>query len=705
MSLKARVSLDAQRVIKESFQDLERTLSTNDRVSLDSTTLDDVREAIVQVQDGLKARGVYRNMRRLMPLLTGLQYYSQAIEVLCNGTPYLPWVWAPIKLVLKVASEYVEAFEKIIKAYSRIAEPLARFEMFDRSFAGNKDVQQTLAVFYSDILSFHKEAYRFVRRSGWRLLFLTSWGRFQRKFDGIIEDLKAHEDLVDKTTNAVNITEAREMRDKLKLWREESQTQLAKDEAERTAAQYRAVVGWLNFDDSNQHKVFDTIASEAQKSPGTCSWILQQRQVQAWLRCNSEMTFVVLQGGPGTGKSVLASQIVNFLRSSEQSLVISHFCTYSYEESLDYEQILRSILIQIIRPNTDLVAHVYDTLVLKKRVPTNQALEGLLRDVFGVGSSKSEYIHLVLDGLDECQKSAQPRVVKILERVVSAAFSSGSTVCKVLLFSRAAQVGLKKGNSKRTICLSDEKNSMTQAIEQYATLRLAELRPRLAQMRIDDADMKRLEAQIASKADGMFLWARLVLEYLENNMFFGREEILRVTDALPQELGAFYRQILAHSTARFSELSIQRARSILGWIAFAERPLRKAEFRSALAFSSGNPDVDELPPPYLFDMCKPLVEERSDSTFAFIHVYLQSPDSIMVLDRADVLRHHGLTIATCLLSSLQVYVPTCLSHTRLSRTLNGIHGFHNYAAEHWADCLLSIVKDYDNTWEDSEFFF
>jgi hypothetical protein len=61
-------------------------------------------------------------------------------------------------------------------------------------------------------------------------------------------------------------------------------------------------------------------------------------------------------------------------------------------------------------------------------------------------------------------------------------------------------------------------------------------------------------------------------------------------------------------------------RQILGWIAFAKRPLRKIEFRSALSFGASDPMVDELVPSYIFDMCAPLIEQRRDSSFAFIHV-------------------------------------------------------------------------------------
>jgi hypothetical protein len=79
--------------------------------------------------------------------------------------------------LLQVASDYVEAIEQIIKAYSRIGESLKRFRVLDEAFSKNTNFQQTLAVFYADILRFHKQAYTFVRRScKWCLLLKLVFG-------------------------------------------------------------------------------------------------------------------------------------------------------------------------------------------------------------------------------------------------------------------------------------------------------------------------------------------------------------------------------------------------------------------------------------------------------------------------------------------------------------------------------------------------
>lgn len=102
MPLSSKVSLQAQATIRKAFNDLERVISNNDSSDFATTTLNDVIQAAHNIENELAARQLLRNMRRLSPLFTGLQYYSKSLEVLCNGTPYLPWIWAPIKLILKV---------------------------------------------------------------------------------------------------------------------------------------------------------------------------------------------------------------------------------------------------------------------------------------------------------------------------------------------------------------------------------------------------------------------------------------------------------------------------------------------------------------------------------------------------------------------------------------------------------------------------
>ncbi|KAI0183060.1 NACHT domain protein [Xylaria flabelliformis] len=700
----------AQRTVEAAFHELERHVLPADSVGFESVTLDDIRKTALDIENQLAARQSLRNMRRLEPLFTGLKYYSKAIETLCNGTPYLPWLWAPLSMILKISSDYIEAFEQIVKAYSRIGESLTRFEALQQSFHQNPAFQQTLAIFYSDILEFHKEAYKSVRRSSWKLLFLTSWGRFQGRFDNIIDNLKHHEDQLDREANAYNIAEAKKMRESLHEWRQESLAKANQEEKEQNARQLQAVCSWLRVNDADQVVIYDQVSAEASKHPGTCSWILTQATIAGWLSDQRNNPFVWLQGNPGCGKSVISTQIVNFL-NAKSSIVVSHFCSSSYASSTQYDEVLKSLLFQIIRHSGPMTAYVYGKYAGKKAASI-VILEQLLQLAIIALSDDldgTRTIYIIIDGLDDLDIDKQKRFLTLINRISRDSLSRpSSAACKFLVASRATHLIRDCLRKKTTVSLSDEKHKLTEAIARYSEQRLKTHRSRFAELYLQDSDLASIARQISQKADGMFLWARLVLNYLTYNIFYGSREIREAVDTLPRELAKFYERVLTQTITRFDTRSVDRLRTIFGWIAFGGRPLRRAEFRSALSYCAGITSVEELPPAHLFDMCSPLVEERSDSGFWFIHVsvreYLQTAESVVRINQDRAYLEHAIATSTCISSGLDVFQPSYAPHDRSIRVLRGLHGFHVFAYEHWIECILHAISSRD-TGEDMSHLF
>jgi hypothetical protein len=74
---------------------------------------------------------------------------------------------APITLMLQLASDYVEAFDKLITTYHQISMFLPRFDCLSTAFKENTAFQQILGLVYVDILEFHASAYKFFRTRGW----------------------------------------------------------------------------------------------------------------------------------------------------------------------------------------------------------------------------------------------------------------------------------------------------------------------------------------------------------------------------------------------------------------------------------------------------------------------------------------------------------------------------------------------------------
>ncbi|KAH8738106.1 hypothetical protein BGZ61DRAFT_502084 [Ilyonectria robusta] len=661
------ISAPARRTIKSAFEELDRAIGPGDSRKFGQLTLQDVKNEALDIENQLAARQSLRYMRRLMPLFNGLEHYSKVIDILCNGTPYLPWIWAPITLVLRLASEYVDAFEQIIKGYARIASSLGRFELLSAAFITDSNFQQTLAVFYADILQFHKHAYKFVSRSGWRLLFLTSWGRFQRRFDNILDDLKHHGDLIDTESNARNISEAQRMRQDIRTWREESRAQVYKFEEEQTARQHEFIASWLNVNESDQLAIFDSISAEGVEHPGTCEWILRNSKVRSWCQRKPDTAILWLQGTPGSGKSVLSTQLVNFMKTGKQ-FVIRHFCSYLYATSTAYEQILKSMLIQLLRKDDDLVAHVYEQYVVGKKSPSCGVLEQLLQTLLKSMStepSQAEFIWIVIDGLDECESKNQTRLVNLINHITKTSVPGGVT-CKVLISSRVSSTSLSRLRKRQVLSLAEEKDSMQGAIQQYIHQRLQSLHEGFSQLGMGQPEFDEIQDKIAGKTDGMFLYARLVLDYLSHNIFYTYGEIKDSLNQLPEELTDFYRKILTQMLVQLDSRSVDHVKNILGWVAFARRPLRKLEFLSALSYSSGNPDVTNLTPRFL-----------------------QTPSSNVVIHEQEALQEHAVAIIACLLSGARVFNKAYPEQAKYQRVAKGLHGLHVYATEYWTECLLS----------------
>ena len=82
-----------QSVISNAFERLKRSISDEDAHTFASTELKDVWLAVREIDSSQRKRQSAQNLRRIEPLLQGIEKYTKVIEVLCNGTPYMPYIW------------------------------------------------------------------------------------------------------------------------------------------------------------------------------------------------------------------------------------------------------------------------------------------------------------------------------------------------------------------------------------------------------------------------------------------------------------------------------------------------------------------------------------------------------------------------------------------------------------------------------------
>ncbi|KXH44710.1 hypothetical protein CSIM01_09536 [Colletotrichum simmondsii] len=233
-----------------------------------------------------------RNFERLVPFLDAADRLTKPIDVLSNGVPFLPYIWAPLKLIVQISQDHMHALDEILSAYGRIGASLPRLSRYGNAFPDSHDFQQLLGHIYEDIIDFHCHAYRLVQKPGWAMLFSTCWGRFQHRYDSLLDSIAKTSELIDREAASYEIVQAREWRQKLL---EEAQDREKKEEIH----QREAVNKWLQVSDRNEEKL-ERLHNRC--LDGTSQWVTASAQVRSWLQRGRGNPILWLHGKPGSGR-------------------------------------------------------------------------------------------------------------------------------------------------------------------------------------------------------------------------------------------------------------------------------------------------------------------------------------------------------------------------------------------------------------------
>jgi hypothetical protein len=182
----------------------------------------------------------------------------------------------------------------LVKAYAEIAEALPRFDKLGEALKNDYDFQAVLAVFYCDILEFHRRAYRFLRARAWKRFFSTTWGFFDIRFAAILNSLRRHAELVDKEANARDIAAAQE-------WRQSYFEDVHKAEDNRRKDRFEKVLYWLDV--KNSHMQDDDLDRLTDKCHvGTSQWFIEYEKSKQWRATGGTDSILWTTGIPGSGE-------------------------------------------------------------------------------------------------------------------------------------------------------------------------------------------------------------------------------------------------------------------------------------------------------------------------------------------------------------------------------------------------------------------
>ncbi|TGO32628.1 hypothetical protein BHYA_0301g00120 [Botrytis hyacinthi] len=675
-----------QDIIAGAFERLKSSISQQDAHNFASTELEDVWLAVRQIDSTQRQRQSGQNLRRIEPFLRGVEKYSKIVEILCNGTPYLSFIWAPIKLMLQIASHHRDIFEALISAYVDIGEALPRFDRYQKTFDNNVEFQQSLATVYTNILEFHQRAYKFLRQRAWHVIFLSFWKDFGSRFDSIINSLKKHRDFIDIEAVSFDIVESREsrvkMQDDIQLRQKRELEMVEENEKIAKANRLQHAIAWFTLDGKNQETEHDRISKK--RHDKTCEWMAGEQQFKSWTENNTEDPCLWLHGKPGSGKSVICSYIIQKIIERPGLTTCYYYCD-SRSSGNVCQQILATISIQLLRQHHEISTLVANEFVYRGVDCTMTQLRALVPQLLQTVAST----RIVIDGLDECSKEDQKLILKELRTICI----GPALQCKVL-FSSRKEAHIRQKLLKQPYIALDSRQEVNQDIQSYLKYKVSKL---------DTSDqelLKRIEITLMEKANGMFLWVRLVLDELK--FCYSDEALERAVMGLPKGLKAAYGRILDRimdpnnpETARFMAIRI------LEWMACSYRVLKNYEILDGVALDRSNRTLTSRTRigKRALDLCRPLIEDGPANTVEFVHFsareYLldeEYQEKLPFLSRESA--HLNISFSCiAILNSCDNLIPSNFTEAqRATVVAKGFHGLLTYAIAFWYKHLLECFQ-------------
>ncbi|OTB06435.1 hypothetical protein M426DRAFT_9573 [Hypoxylon sp. CI-4A] len=651
---------DAFKSAKEDFKKRLKNPALYDFSKISS--IDDVMDEATKIERQQAKSKTLRGLKRIQPFIDGLKEYAGVIEVFAQAKPdVMSLIWA--------SSSVISAFEKVIKVIADLGMTLPSFKEYAKLFQSNYEIRRALWLFYEDILDFYAILVNFLANRRLNVFLESLWPNIRSSIGKVQENIEQHKTIMTMNVTLEDIVQAHQARKR------------ALEEYER-AQEFRdnQIYGLIRneLDPYDHDAKLNIILDESSVKSG--KWLENEPDFLRWRNStNRTVRRLWLHGIPGSGKTFLVASLIKRMQDSGQRVLLA-FLSHDRQPDGVIVKIFQSLLFQIIDEDPTLwhILHeAFQSNRRKIRSDSNFIMGLLCKALDGLGPC-----FIIIDGLDELDEISWNNlllnVLKINERCKET---------KLLISSREERnISLHFG-SKATPLRVDYKNS--EDICSFVELEGEDL---LSEMRHYGADERTcLKAKdglkaITEKAEGKIAFDNISFNA---NKWQACSSTLK---SLPDGLDSAYGRILDRIQVKLLPYLRTTVRTILQWVACAQRPLREEEMLQILAIELGQPDFTKERKQFR-DVCKdcgPIIE-INEGIIQFVHFtakeYLLHDQSKNYLNLFEAHRDAALVCTTYLAFS-SVQIPT----SRIQqRTLDGDYVLFEYASATFLEHLKASL--------------
>lgn len=356
----------------------------------------------------------------------------------------------------------------------------------------------------------------------------------------------------------------------------------------------------------------------------TCKWLLRHPAYLEWIdpqQSQQHYRILWINGKPGAGKSTLVKfALANARTASPDTEILLSFFFNARGHDLEKSTtgMYRALLFQLLTQVADLQKLLDDKKYssddgVKAYEWTVDSLCELLSSA--IAKLGQRHLRCFIDALDEGDEEQIREMIDFFESLGQVALKSGSKLSICFASRHYPTIEVRSG---RQVTLENERGH-TEDVSKYIQHHLRAGKGKF---------IEEIKAEVQEKANGVFLWAVLVVKILNDEFRRGRiPAVKKRLQEIPPRLSELFKDLLRRDCANMDDLLL-----CLQWILFAARPLKLEEFYFAMwaglepesedlaAWDSSHITVDDMQH-FLVNSSKGLVELTKSSvpTVEFIH--------------------------------------------------------------------------------------
>lgn len=322
----------------------------------------------------------------------------------------------------------------------------------------------------------------------------------------------------------------------------------------------------LKVDTSSLYNIRE---SKATRHQGTCEWINEKEEFKKWY-CGQDLQILIVVAPPGYGKSTLAKYILEDIRRCHKvapnNAVVEYFChdTLGHDTALAVTQSLLYQMLENHEGSFHAVKERHARLLARKSELNLYELWEIL--VTAMRKSGLDNVFCVIDGLDECEDASQESLWNAIEKhLIDFPLPDRPSASSIHILFTSRPTALAKRIGLWTKELDIRRSDVDPDISRYINYRV----DRMIRARLLPTDASNFTKEFLSEsAEGMFLWADLSLNQLEDGEdIISYHTLPHILEEVPRDVKGLYARAIER--IQENEASFLRARSIFGILLFA----------------------------------------------------------------------------------------------------------------------------------------